>query len=228
MMSRKKTVLAAIAAGGLCLALNGDAHANRYEVSLGGGGSALPSKSIDALGSAKSYARVDLEAGVQLQNVPSLGTTELALSWDSGGFSGSSFGRIESDLTLDTVMLRGRVRRDIRPRLSGFGEFGLGVQWGNLRLNDAGSAQSRRLEDSDKTAASTLGAGLDFQLSNPGSAFQLGLRAKVNYRVVASHDFKASPMSTGSDELLLSTRAAELGSVNTSGLAFGASLVGRF
>ncbi|MCP4446782.1 MAG: porin family protein [Myxococcales bacterium] len=227
-MSQKKTVLTVIAASGLCVALAAEAHADRYQVSLGGGSSALPSESIDALGDAKSYARADLEVGVELRHVPILGTTEIALAWDTGGFSGTSFGRIDSDLSLDTVMVLARVRRDIRPRLTGFGEFGMGVQWGNLKLNDAGSELARRLEDSDKAAASTIGAGVDFQLTNIASSLKLGVRAKVNYRVISSHDFSATPKMGGSDELVLSTSSADLGSVNTSGLAFGAALVGRF
>ena len=72
------------------------------------------------------------------------------------------------------------------------------------------------------------GAGLDFTLTNPGSAFELAIRTKVNYRVVDSHDFRATPMNEDGDELLLSTTAAALGSVNTSGFAWGAALVGRF
>lgn len=227
-MSLEKKTLAVVATTGLLVVLGGESRAENYHVSIGAGTSALPSKSIDSLSSAKSYGRADWEFGMKVPYAPILGDTEIALAWDTGSVSGSSFGRIESDLGLDSVMVIGRVHRPIRSRLSGFGEFGLGVQWGHLELNDAGSGLARRLEDSDKAAATTAGGGLDISLTNPGSAFELVIRAKASYRVVDSHDFRATPMSDDSDELLLTTTSADLGSVNTSGFAWGASIVGRF
>jgi hypothetical protein len=223
-----KQILGTAAAIGVSLCLLSPASAQRYEVSLGGGSSYLPSKSIDALSGSTTYARVDLEAGIMIPYVPILGDTEVGLAWDSGGFSGSSFGRIHSEMSLDTLMVQGRVARSIRPRFSGFGEFGMGVQWGHLYLDDATSGLARRLEDFDKAFASTLGAGLEFQFTGPRSSLDVSLRAKLNYRAIAPMHFEATPKSEGSDELLLATSTAQLGSVNTSGMAFSLGLVGRF
>ena len=229
MTQRTRHVFGTAAAIGVSLCMLASASAQRYEVSLGGGSSYLPSTSIDALSESKGYARVDLEAGITVPHVPILGDTEVSLGWDNGGISGSSFGRIHSELSLNTIMLQARGRREIRSRLSGFGEFGIGAQWGHLYLDDATSGLARRLEDFDKAFASTLGAGLEFQVSNPRSSFDVSLRAKVNYRAIASMHFEATPMNEGgSDELLLATSTAQLGSVNTSGMAFSLGLVGRF
>ncbi len=205
-----------------------DVRAERYQVSVGGGSSYLPSKSMDSLTASTAYARVDLEAGLTVLHVPILGHTEVALNWGSGAVSGSSFGRIESDLSLNTVMALARVRRPVYRRVSGFGEFGLGVQWGHLTLDDASSNSARSLEDWDKAAVSSIGAGLDVQLTNSRGPFNLGIRTKLSYRAMTSLEFNAAPMSEGSDELLLSTTSASLGSVNTSGMAFAIGLVGHF
>lgn len=214
-----------VAAG---LALGTEAAAERYQVSVGGGSSYLPSTSMDSLTGATNYARVDLEAGIRVLHVPILGHTEVALNWGSGSVSGSSFGRIKSQLGLNTVMALARVRRPVYPRVSAFGELGLGLQWGHLNLDDAASNSARSLEDWDKGAASSLGAGLDVQLTKRAGRFNLGIRAKANYRAMSPLKFRATPMSEGSDELVLQTTSAGLGSVNTSGMSFAIGLVGHF
>jgi len=228
MTSERTTIASTAAVLLLGIAFAGTAHAERYEVSIGGGTSALPSKSIDSLTSATSYGIVDLEVGMQLVNVPIIGHGEVALRWDSGGFTGTSFGRIDSELSLDTVTALWRAKHRLNSRLTGFGEVGVGLQWAHLYLDDSGSGLARRLEDYDKAVASTLGAGMDLRLSSKRSLFDLSLRARLNYRAIAPLNFEATPMSEGSDDLLLSTQSASLGSVNTSGLAFSAGLVGRF
>ncbi len=226
MNASKMLVPGLIVAAGL--ALTSSAHAERYQVSIGGGSSYLPSKSVDSLTNATGFARLDLEAGLTILHVPILGHTEVALNWGSGGVSGTSFGRIESDLGMNTVMLLSRVCRPISPRISAFGEFGLGVQWGHLQLDDADSNSARSLEDWDKSAASSLGTGVDVRLTNQGNEFNLGIRGKLAYRAMAPLNFSATPMSEGSEELLLETTSANLGSVNTSGMLVSVGLVGSF
>jgi hypothetical protein len=226
MNASKLMIAGLVVAAGLSLA--SEARGEDYQVSIGGGSSYLPSKSVDSLTDATGYARFDLEAGLQVLHVPILGHTEVALNWGSGAVSGSSFGRIESELNLNTVMALARVRRPVYRRVSGFAELGLGLQWGHLTLDDSASNSARSVEDWDKAAASSIGAGLDIQLTNSNGPFNLGLRTKLSYRAMTPLEFRATPMSEGSDELLLSTASADLGSVNTSGMAFAIGLVGHF
>ncbi len=204
------------------------AQAKRFSVGIGTGSSFVPSDSMDALTSKTSYAHFDLEAGMQVFDVPNLGIAEVALQWDVGTLRGTSFERIDSELFLHTLMLRGRIHRDLRTKLTAFAEVGMGIQWGRLSLEDVGSALARPLEDSDKALASTIGAGLEYQLGIVSDLVALGFQAKLSYRAVTSLEFRATPRSEGGDELLLGTSSADLGSVNTSGAAFGVGLVGRF
>lgn len=226
MHTSKLQIAGLVLAGALSLASS--AKAERYQVSSGGGASYLPSQSVDSLTDATSYARFDLEAGMKLLHVPILGHMEVGLNWDSGSVSGTSFGRIESELSLNTVMALARVRRPVYRWISGFAELGLGLQWGHLTLDDSDSNSARSIEDWDKAAASSLGAGFDVQLSDSNGPFNVALRTKLSYRAMTPLEFRATPMSEGSDDLLLSSTSADLGSVNTSGMAFAIGLVGQF
>ncbi len=224
LLSRMLVVVATL----LAASTASDAQAKRFSVGLGTGSSLVPSSSIDALTAETSYARFDLEAGMQVMQLPGIGVAEVGLQWDAGGITGTSFERIHSELSLRTLMALGRVRRDLWTKLTGFGEFGMGIQWGHLYLEDIGSELARPLEDSDKVFASTIGAGLEYELGIVSDLVALGFQAKLSYRVVTSLEFRATPMSEGSDDLLLGTSSADLGSVNTSGAAFGVGLIGRF
>ena len=228
-MTRKTTKIGMWTALALTLGLAGSVQAEkRFDVSFGEGYSFLPSGSIDALTADRGLTRADLEAGMRVLKMPGVGQLEAGLSWELGGVQGTSFGRVSSDLFVSTMMLKGRVRRDVARGLSAFAELGMGVSSGTLRLDGGSSSFARALEDSDRAFASSLGGGMEYEFAHLSPDFSLGIRARLEYRAMQSLEFEATPMTSGEDELLLPTSSASLGSLDTSGAGLSVSLVGRF
>ncbi len=221
------TMTLAILFCGLSLSVPTSSRAEKYTVSMGAGQSHLPSTSVDALTAEQGFPSFELQGGRELLPLPGIGDLEVGMSLSMGSVSGTSFERIESSLSMQSVMLYGRVRRQLVPRLSYFGQLDLGAQWGTLQIDDAAS-NAGSLEARDSAAASRLGTGLDMRLSSSGRDVQLGVRWSLAYRLMAPLAFAATPMEEDSETLRISTSSAELGSVNTSGLAMALSFYGQF
>ena len=69
----------------------------------------------------------------------------------------------------------------------------LACSGGHLNLDDASSNSARSLEDWDKAAVSSIGAGLDVQLTKSRGPFNLGIRTKLSYRAMTSTRVQCDP-----------------------------------
>jgi hypothetical protein len=209
----------------------GSAQADeRFQIGMGGGARFVPMESMDALSASPAYGAVSLDGSVALPELVLLPgyQTEVGLGWEFGELNGTTFHRIDSTLELDTVTVSGRLQRGLVGPVSAFAQARLGLQWGRLQLRDGESSNARPLQGSAKALVTGVGSGFEVDLtSGKAQAFHIGLRFDATYLLATSMSFTGAPASGGDDELRLQTQATELGSINTSGMAIGLSLIGR-
>jgi opacity protein-like surface antigen len=224
------TTLATLGLGlALSLAFPGQARADRYEVGLGGGAHFVPMESMDSVSEERSFGIFSMHLGLKLPELAVLSgfESEVGLDWDFGELDGSTFNRIASELEMDALMARARLRRQLRGPFSAFADAGLGIQWAKLRLEDERAGNARPLAGKAKAALSSLGGGAEIRIiDDPRVKFSL--RTQVHYQVATSMSFDATPMKAGEDKLEIATESASLGSINTTGLVFRAGFVGSF
>ena len=228
---RFKSALSALSGVLLVLGSAAPAHADeRFQVGIGGGAHFVPMGSMDALSSSSAYGVFRVDASLALPEVLLIPGYQLeaGLRWDTGQLDGTTYQRVESSMELDTVVATGKLRRALIGPVSAFAEAQLGLQWASLQLADAQSSSARPLHGNAKAAIVGIGGGAELTLNGGARGFQLGLRVDGHYQLASSMEFSATPMSAGEDQLQLETRASSLGSINSSGMRLGMSLVGRF
>lgn len=229
MMTMNKTQVVVLIAGiGLSLLNGRNAHADRIEVSVGGGEHFVPMDSMDALTSDASYTQFRFGLGVLLPElviVPDT-STEIVLEYQSGSIDGQSFQAIDSELDLSTVYLSGRIRKHVYSRFSAFVQAGVGWQRSTLLLNATGT-YGRSLEGDSNGLSGLASLGVDFAILNhPNSPVAISFRTELGYQASTSLSIDASP--SDGDSLSISTQSSELGSVNTSGANLKWGIAGIF
>ena len=223
--------LAGLSAALLVPAFAAPAHADeRFQVGIGGGAHFVPMDSMDSLTSSSAYGVFRMDASLALPEVSLIPgyRLEAGLRWDSGQLDGTTYNRVESSMELDTLVATGKLRRALIGSLSGFAEAQIGLQWASLQLSDAQSSSARPLHGNAKAAVAGIGGGAELTLDRGAHGFHLGFRIDAHYQLASSMEFAATPMSAGEDTLELETRASSLGSINSSGMRLGMSLIGRF
>lgn len=226
---RLLTMLSVFALG---VSLPSLSQANEFEVGLSSGGAFTPMESMDALTDSTGHPVFGLNAAMSLPSILSFANieTDVALQWQTGYVEGTSFNRIQSSLSLDSVILSGRLRMPLYPRISAIGSFGLGVTWASLELSDLASDAARPVQGSDRAASSELSAGIEVSMTSSRSKSWLKpvLRFELAYSAMTSLNVDADPKDRGEDAITIPVDSASLGSVNASGAVLRFGLVGRF
>lgn len=205
------------------------ARAERIELSLGGGADWTRRQAVNSLTNGDSQGVVTLRAAAlvpELSLAPGL-RSEFEVAWDQGQLGGTTYQRIHSTLSTDTLSISARLRRVLGDRVGVFGKLGLGLSWGELTLAGSGS-DSRSIRNADQSVASLGAAGVDVAMLPGGAVVNLLARFELGYAAHSSLHFQSTPAGRGGDRLTLATESVALGSVNLSGLRLRLVLGGRF
>ncbi len=217
-MSTKKCMLALASLFSMLAVGGGQAHADRYEMSVGAGSHFVPMESMDALTDDSAYVGPVLSIALrlpELQLVPNTGT-ELVLGYESGLLTGESFQAIQSRFNISTVSLSTRLRKRLFSKGSAFVQVGLGWQRSELALMDVSGDEDRRLEGNSNAFSGLAAIGFDLALiQGPKAPFSLALRTEIGYQASTSLAMDAAPL--GGDALSIPRKSRDLGSVNASG-----------
>lgn len=216
----------------LLVAVSSQARADeRLQVGLGAGAQFVPMDSMDSVTRSVAYGVARLDASISLPEISIIPGYELeaGVGWDFGTIDGTTYNRIDSKLDIDTLVATGKLRRQLHGPISAFAQAKLGVQWARLRLEDASSARARPLEGKAVVPVLGLGGGVELNLKQQYTGdFSVGMRLDAHYQLAGSMGFNATPRSGGDDRLEIDTRASELGSINSSGMTLGMSLIARY
>jgi hypothetical protein len=205
-----------------CAGLAGTAHAGDNELTITETTRALRTSSANAvtadslLGGALGYAR-------RISEIPHL---EL---WVTGTFAwgvadGQMFQTMSTELDTLALTVGGQLRYALHRRIVASARLDVGSARAALSIDDdAGHTAS----DHGWGAITSAGLGIDCYAIR-GERFSLGLRFELAAVATSSIPLTATPTSGSDDTLALEMTAASLGSLNLSGPAFGASLVGQF
>ncbi len=216
----------------ICLALvlldAGTAVADRFELGFASGTRWMSSESVDTLSADDSHAIAGIGGGVRLDGLQPFGF-DIYVGGDylHQSLSGTTFQRIESDMSMHLFRATVRAERWHGSRFAGFARFSIGYTTASLGLTDRLSTAARPTRDRAHAASTTLGLGGDVVvLSN--STFRLAVRTEVEYDKTSAMHFAAEPDSGGADVLTIPITAASLGDVDISGVGLRIGLVGRF
>lgn len=206
----------------------GTAAADRFELSVASGTRWMSSESVDTLSADDSHAIVGIGGGIRIDGLRPLGF-DIYVGGDylHQSLSGTTFQRIESDMSMHVLRATARAERWHGSRFAGFARFSMGYTTASLGLTDRLSTAARPTRDRAHAASTTLGLGADVVvLRNP--TFSLALRTEVEYDKTSALRFAAEPDSGEDDVLTIPITAASLGDVDVSGVGIRIGLVGRF
>jgi hypothetical protein len=211
------------------------AGAERYELSVGNQGRFLHSGSVDALTDDRSYGSFSLQAAFHLDQVPvPFGRLHLDVDVHTGGFSGTTFDRLETDTAMTGGALGARVTRDLSRYTRGFVRANLGFSRLTMTLRDDASGADP-LFDHGWAGTAYLGTGFDLMpLRRVGDdervRFALGLRLEGGYQRVTPVEMNARPESRSGDgdTLRIPMQEVSIGSLDLSAWILRAGLAGRF
>ena len=216
----------------ICLAVvllgAGTAAADRFELGFASGTRWMGSESVDTLSADDSHSITGIGGGVRLNGLRPFGF-DIYVGGDylHQSLSGTTFQRIESDMSMHVFRATARAERWVASRVAGFARFSMGYTTASLGLTDTLSTAARPTRDRAHAASIALGIGGDVvMLSN--SSFRLALRAEVEYDKTSAMHFAAEPESGEGDVLTIPITAASLGDVDVSGVGLRIGLVGRF
>ncbi len=216
----------------ICLALvllsAGTAAADRFELSLASGTRWMTSESVDTLSADDAHTIAGIGGGVRLDGLRPFGF-DIFVGGDylHQSLSGTTFRRIESDMSMHVFRATARAERWHGTRFAGFARFSMGYTTVSLGFTDRLSTAARPTRDRAHAASSTLGLGADVVVLRYPT-FKLALRTEVEYDRTSSLHFAAEPDSGEGDVLTIPITAASLGDVDVSGLGLRIGLVGRF
>jgi hypothetical protein len=200
------------------------------------GGSAMHvmrSSSIDPVATDDVITQGELDFGVELlRHVPIVDRLSLEVGWSSGQTQATDFELYQATLGLQDLRLGGRVAREVFPRVRLFARGGAGAVRGALTIASLGSGD-RSVGDSDWAAMFYGGAGVDLAILQAGPGWRdpdlaFGFRLELGWQSAADLHLAAHPRATDPDAATISTIAAPLGAVDTSGLVVRVGFVGRF
>jgi hypothetical protein len=230
-MQRVSYLLTSAALAGLLAGTTGPAAAERYEIGFTSGARHMVSASVDALTADDTHPVLAASAALDLTPIRIAGfALEVSGTYERLALSGTTFQRVESDLSVHSLRVGGRLRRALSPRWSAFGSLDMGWTTGSLRLHDAFSGNARPTHDRAHAASSVLGGGVDLSLMRHASQprFSFGLRGQLDYTVSSALAFSGAPEAGAPGELNIPTLSAPLGDIDLSGWSFRLGLFGRF
>jgi hypothetical protein len=202
------------------------ARADRYEVSAHSGVRWMTAESLDALAAEDGHGQAGVVASVGLDAVRPLGMTLFVDAiYDYAAVEGTTFGRVQSSLSVHSMMLGARLERPLWRAVSGWGRVSLGYATGSLSLTDAFTSSARATSDRAHGAVSTVGAGVDVAVAR-AERRALGVRLGFDYTRATSLAFKAAPEDGGA--LAIPVLSASLGELDLSGWSYQLGLYGRF
>ena len=211
------------------------AAAERYEVSIGNQTRFMHTASIDALTDDRSQGTLSIQAAFRLDQI-SLpgGSLHLDVDYHTGGFTGSSFDRLETDTHMTGAGAGARFTRDLSRYTRGFVRANLGLARMTMTLSDDSSGADP-LFDHAWAGTAYLGAGLDLmplrRVDDEGRVrFALGLRFEGGYQRVTPVEMRARPDSRSGDgdTLRIPMQEVSLGSLDLSAWILRVGLAGRF
>ena len=204
------------------------AAADRFELSIASGTRWTTSESVDAISADDSHGIVGIGGGVRLNGLQPFGfSIYVGGDYLHQSLSGTTFQRIESDMSMHSFRAMARAERWYGSRVAGFARFSMGYTTATLGLSDSLSSAARPTRDRAHAASTTVGLGGDvIMLRNP--SFELALRAEVEYDKTSTLHFDAEPDSGEDDVLTIPITAASLGDVDVSGVGIRIGLVARF
>ncbi len=204
------------------------AAADRFELGFASGTRWMGSESVDTLSAEDSHSIAGVGGGVRLDGLRPFGF-DIYVGGDylHQSLSGTTFQRIESDMSMHAFRATARAERWLANRVAGFARFSMGYTTATLGLTDSLSTAARSTRDRAHAASTTFGLGGDvIVLRNP--SFKLALRTEIEYDKTSILHFDAEPDSGEGDVLTIPITAASLGDVDVSGVGIRIGLVGRF
>ncbi len=204
------------------------ARADRFEVSAATGARWATGDSVDALSGDDEHNQSGLGVAMRLDGIRPLGL-DLAVEadYDALSLSGTTFGRIESELSTHSLQAGARLTMRLSKRTSAFGRAAIGYTTGKLSLDDRFAVASRATSDRAHAGSTTLGGGGSVIVAS-GEKMQVGLRGYFDYTKTTAMAFEAAPEDAGDDALQIATTSASLGDVDISGWSLRIGLFAAF
>lgn len=190
--------------------------------------SLLRSDSINAISDGDSLVGSVISASYRLGELNGF-TLAVGAELAPGQMTGDTFQQIETDLFVLRLGAGLCASYPLTEHISGFGRVTTGVEWATLSLSNPISAADP-IEDGSRAATASTFGGFDLSFNSVDSdkPVKLGLRAEAGYTRSMSHTFAGHPAESDEDAIEISTVAARLGDINTSGWGYRISLVLRF
>ena len=206
----------------------GTAAADKYEIGFASGTRWMRSGSVDTLTADDAHGSVGLGGAIRLEGIRPFGF-DLYVDGDYTyeGLSGTTYQRIDTDLSMHAFRAGVRAEHDLEPWLSTFGRMTLGYTTAALSVTDQFSSVSRPTSDRAHAGTSSLGGGLNVRVIR-SSRVTIVVRTELDYTKVSSLHFQASPEMSDDGVLTIPVMAASLGDVDVSGLSLRFGLVGQF
>lgn len=224
---KRITIAAAALLGALAVSQPVEADVG-IDASLGFAHSLMRSDSINSVADHDSLAGSMMSAGYRLGTFNGIALTVLG-QLELGSLSGDTFQQIDTDLWVTRLAVGLRGSYPVYDRISAFGRVTTGVEWGHLSLSNPISAADP-IDDWSRggTAALFGGAELTFDELSSSNVVGFGVRLEAGYTRSTSLGFSAQPSVVDEDTIEISTVAAQLGELNTSGWGYRVSVVMKF
>jgi hypothetical protein len=204
------------------------ARAEGYELGFASGTRWMGSKSIDTLSASDDHGVVGLVGGARLRGLRPLGfDIYVDGDYQHGSVSGTTYQRIDADLSLQSLRAGARLERNARSWLTGYVRVAVGYTTGSLSISDQLSSLARPTRDRAHAATSAVAVGTHLLILR-GSRLTLALRAELEYEKASALHFEAAPDTPDEDLLTIPTMSASLGDVDVSGVGLRFGLIGRF
>ena len=208
------------------IALSTSAEAREIDVAAGAARLTSRSASFDAVSVDDGWTLGAVEVAVEAMELPLVDRLHVELAYTAGSTSAIDFDQFEARLHLDTIHLGARATRLVSARVRAFVHADIGLTFGKLILEDA-TATATPIRDRAVDLSAFGGAGAEiavFRFPN----LDLGARVELGYFLSGDLAFKAEPDHPDDGLARLPTYAAELGSIDPSGVMARLTMVGRF
>lgn len=208
----------------LVCATAGIANAGTNEISVGETTRALRSRSADAMttnsldGGTLTYAHA-----LAIDTVPDVDLwAEAALDW--GGADGSMFQTLTTKINSSGLMVAGRARYALHPRVAASARLAIGAMRTSLRIEDT---TGRGASDHGMAEQVTGSLALDVQAIR-ARRLSLGVRLELGYVEATSVALVAHADTVSDGTLMLPMQDASLGKLDLSGPSFGVTVFSQF
>jgi hypothetical protein len=204
------------------LLLTATAHAGDNELTITETTRALRTDSANAVTEDSLFGGA-LTYGRRVAVLPKLDLwAQATFAW--GVADGTMFQTLTTELDTLAFTVAARARYTLHHRLDASARIDIGAARAAVSISDSNGHSA---SDAGWGAITSAGVGIDCYAFR-GERYAFALRFELAAVATSSIPLTATPDSTSEDTLQLEMTAASLGSLNLSGPAFAASLVGQF